>query len=216
MIVEEIMNTDVYTLEQCKNTIGDAVLLMREKNIRHIPIVNSTNEVVGIVTAHDIKNVMPSNIQENVQPSNYDIPIETIMVKNPIIGHPLDFVEEVALTFYDSKISCLPIVSGGELVGIVTTTDLLYTYIELTGAHKPGSKIDIRVTDKIGILHDITKVFSKYKANVLSILVYPDPTNDQNRILSIRLQVMNPLAIIKDLRNAGFDVLWPNVPGIRI
>lgn len=216
MIIEEIMNTDVYTLEQCKNSIGDAVHLMREKNIRHIPIVNNTNEVVGIVTAHDIKNAMPSSIQEDAQSSHYDVPIETIMIKNPIIGHPLDFVEEVALTFYDSKISCLPIVSGGELVGIVTTTDLLYTYIELTGAHKPGSKIDIRVTDKIGILHDITKVFSKYKANVLSILVYPDPSNDQNRILSIRLQVMNPLAIIEDLRNAGFDVLWPNVPGIRL
>lgn len=216
MIVEEIMNTEVYTLEQNKHTIGDAVQLMKEKNIRHIPIINSTKEIVGIVTAHDIKNTIPSSNQEDAPTTHYDVPIESIMVKNPIIGHPLDFVEEVALTFYDSKISCLPIVSGGELVGIVTTTDLLYTYIELTGAHKPGSKIDIRVTDKVGILHDITKVFSKYKVNVLSVLVYPDPTNDQNRILSIRLQVINPLAIIEDLRNEGFDVLWPNVPGIRL
>lgn len=57
------------------------------------------------------------------------------MVKDPLIGHPLDFVEEVALTFYETKIGCLPIVSGGKLVGIVTTTDLLYTYIELTGCY---------------------------------------------------------------------------------
>ena len=69
------------------------------------------------------------------------------MVKDPLIGHPLDFVEEVALTFYESKVGCLPIVSGGKLVGIVTTTDLLYTYIELTGATEPGSKIEIRVSD---------------------------------------------------------------------
>ncbi|MEO4051908.1 acetoin utilization AcuB family protein [Solibacillus sp. CAU 1738] len=214
MIVEQIMNTQVYTLE-LTNTIGDAVRLMREKNIRHIPIVNNTNEVVGIVTEHDIKNASSSTLLEKSNSDYFDIPIENIMVNNPIIGHPLDFVEEVALTFYDSKISCLPIVSGGELVGIVTTTDLLYTYIELTGAHKPGSKIDIRVTDKVGILHDITKVFSKYKVNVLSVLVYPDSENDKNRILSIRLQVINPLAIIEDLRKEGFDVLWPNVPGIR-
>ncbi|MGM9951582.1 MAG: acetoin utilization protein AcuB, partial [Lysinibacillus sp.] len=37
-----------------------------------------------------------------------------------------------------------------------------------------------------------------------------------SRILSIRLQVMNPLAIIDDLRKDGFDVLWPNLPGIKL
>ena len=36
---------------------------------------------------------------------------EDIMTKNPIIGHPLDFVEEAAVTFYENKIGCLPIVS---------------------------------------------------------------------------------------------------------
>ena len=132
------------------------------------------------------------------------------------MGIHLDFVEEVALTFYESKISCLPIVSGGELVGIVTTTDLLYTYIELTGAHTPGSKIDIRVTDRAGVLFDVTKVFNDHKANVLSVLVYPDRENEENRILSVRLQVINPLVIIEDLREQGFDVLWPNIPGITL
>lgn len=215
MIVEEIMNTHVHSLLP-ENTVRDAVRLMREGKIRHLPIVNANNEVVGIVTEHDIKNALPSCLREEPNSIIYDAPIADIMVENPIIGHPLDFVEEVALTFYDSKISCLPIVSGGELVGIVTTTDLLYTYIELTGAHKPGSKIDIRVTDREGILYDITKVFHDHKANVLSILIFPDGENEKSRILSIRLQVINPLDIIEDLRALDFDVLWPNLPGITL
>lgn len=181
-----------------------------------MPIVNGNNEVVGIVTEHDIKNALPSCLREEPNSTIYDAPIDDIMVKNPIVGHPLDFVGDVALTFYDAKISCLPIVSGGELIGIVTTTDLLYTYIELTGAHKPGSKIDIRVTDRSGVLFDVTKIFNNHKANVLSVLIYPDSENKENRILSIRLQVINPLAIIKDLRAQGFDVLWPNLPGITL
>lgn len=215
MIVEEIMQTTVYTLKPT-DKVMDAVRLMREKKVRHLPIVNENDEVVGIVTDHDIKNALPSCLREEPNSVTYEAPIEAMMVKNPIIGHPLDFVEEVALTFYENKISCLPIVSGGHLVGIVTTTDVLYRYIELTGANQPASKLDIRVSNKPGVLHDITGIINEHKANVLSVLVYPDSENKNSRILSIRLQIINPLAIIEDLRKEGFDVLWPNLPGIKL
>ena len=215
MIVEEIMNTEIHTLLP-ENTVRDAVRLMREKKIRHVPIVNEKKSVVGIITEHDIKNALPSFLREEPNSQIYDAPIENIMTKNPIVGHPLDFVEEIALTFYDSKISCLPIISAGVLVGIVTTTDLLYTYIELTGAHQPGSKIDIRVTNRPGMLYEITKVFYENHANVLSVLVYPDGENEETRILSVRLQVINPLNIIEELRKQGYDVLWPNLPGVTL
>ena len=215
MIVEEIMKREIHTLLP-ENTVRDAVRLMREEKIRHVPIVSSDNLVVGIITDHDLKNALPSCLREEPNSIIYDAPIEQIMVKNPIVGHPLDFVEEVASTFYDAKISCLPIVSAGKLVGIVTTTDLLYAYIELTGAHQPGSKIDIRVSNQPGMLFEISKVFQENKANVVSVLVYPDGDNTKSRIVSVRLQVINPLHIIEDLRKQGYDVLWPNLPGISL
>lgn len=212
MIIEEIMNKEIYSLLP-SNTIKDAVQIMREKKIRHLPIVDETYKVVGLVTEHDIKNVLPSNSKEDS--TVYHTPLEKIMIKDPIVGHPLDFIEEVALTFYESKISCLPIVSGGKLIGIVTTTDLLYSYIELTGAHKPSSKIDIRATDKPGIMSNILATFKMHKVNVLSILVYPDSEKENSRIISIRAQILNPLSIINDLRNEGFEVLWPHLPGVQ-
>lgn len=213
MIVEEIMNTEIHTLSP-KNTIREASHLMREHKIRHLPIIDEQKCVIGIITERDIKNVLPS--REMPDSSLFDASIDSIMTKNPIVGHPLDFVEEIALTFYESKISCMPIVTAGELVGIVTTTDLLYTYIELTGAHKPGSKIDIRVTDKPGMLFEVSKIFHDHKANVLSVLVYPDGESTNTRILSVRLQVINPLSIIEDLRQQGYNVLWPNLPGVTL
>ncbi|MEK4426632.1 acetoin utilization AcuB family protein [Solibacillus sp. FSL K6-1523] len=213
MIVEEIMNTEIHTLSP-NNTIREAYQLMREHKIRHLPIIDEQKCVIGIITERDIKNVYPA--REVPDSSLFDAPIDSIMTKNPIVGHPLDFVEEIALTFYESKISCMPIVTAGELVGIVTTTDLLYTYIELTGANKPGSKIDIRVTDKPGMLFEISKIFNDHKANVLSVLVHPDGESTNTRILSVRLQVINPLSIIEDLRQQGYNVLWPNLPGVTL
>ncbi|GAB0169637.1 acetoin utilization AcuB family protein [Lysinibacillus sp. CTST325] len=215
MIVEEIMNDEPYTLAPT-NTVVEALKFMREKKVRHLPVVDEEHHVLGVITERDIKEALPSSLREEPNSPVFNAKVEEIMIKNPIVGHPLDFVEEVALTFYESKIGCLPIVSGGKLVGIVTTTDLLYTYIELTGATEPGSKIEIRVSDTPGILFEITKIFRKHHANVQSVLVYPDSENTQNKILSIRVKTLNPLAMIEELRKEGFDVLWPNLPGVSL
>ncbi|MEK5232896.1 acetoin utilization AcuB family protein [Lysinibacillus sp. FSL K6-0232] len=215
MIVEEIMNDAPYTLAP-SNTVLEALKLMREKKVRHLPVVDEEQHVLGVITERDIKEVLPSSLQDEPNSPVFHAKVEDIMVKDPLIAHPLDFVEEVALTFYESKVGCLPIVSGGKLVGIVTTTDLLYTYIELTGATEPGSKIDIRVSDTPGILFEITKIFHQHHANVQSVLVYPDSENTQNKILSIRVKTLNPLVMIEDLRKEGFDVLWPNLPGVSL
>lgn len=215
MIVEEIMNHEPFTLAPT-NTVREALKKMREKKVRHLPVVNAENHVLGVITERDIKEALPSSLQDEPNSPVFDATVDEVMVKNPLVGHPLDFVEEVALTFYESKVGCLPIVSGGQLVGIVTTTDLLYTYIELTGATEPGSKIEIRVTDTPGVLFEITKIFADHHANVQSVLVYPDSENTQNKILSVRVKTLNPLAMIECLRKAGFDVLWPNLPGVPL
>ncbi|NLY79901.1 MAG: CBS domain-containing protein [Lysinibacillus sp.] len=215
MIVEQIMKTEVYTLSP-KASLNDALQLMNEKDIRHIPIVDDDEKVIGIITSHDVKNALPSCLNDETSCSIYDTPVENFMVTDLIFGHPLDFVEDVAITFYESKISCLPIVSGGKLVGIVTTSDLLYTYIELTGAHQPSSKIDIRLQDRVGSLAEVLAVFKEHHANVLSVLVFPDAEKKNSRIITIRVQMMNPLPIIKDLRKEGFEVLWPNLPGVNV
>lgn len=210
MLIEEIMKRQVITLSE-NHSISDALMIMREKRIRHLPIISSTDEVVGVVTDRDLKEGIPS---EHKDVNVYNTLLKDIMTKDPIIGHPMDFVEEAAVIFYDNQIGCLPIVSNKKLVGIITETDLLYKYIELTGAHQPGSQIEVRVPNISGILFEVSKVFHEHKMNILSVLVYPDKENEDNKILVIRVKTMNPLKVINGLRDSGFEVLWPNVPGI--
>lgn len=215
MLIEEIMIKDVTTLSP-SNTVKDALQTMHLNKIRHIPIVTAEGEVVGIITDRDLKEIVPSSISEITDYSIYAIKLAEVMTTNLITGHPMDFVEEVAVTFYDNKIGALPITSNNKLVGIITETDLLYKYIELTGAHQPGSQIEVRVPNIPGILFEVSKVFHEQKTNVLSVLVYPDKENVATKILVIRINSMNPLSIIQGLKDSGFEVLWPNVPGIVI
>lgn len=215
MLIEEIMVRDVQAL-YTTNTVKDALNLMREYRIRHIPILNDVEAVVGIITDRDIKEAIPSTFSSGEYTEIYETELATIMTKNPILGHPMDFVEESALIFYNKQIGCLPIVSNHKLIGILTETDLLYNYIELTGANQPGSQIEVRVPNVPGALFEVSKVFHNHQTNVLSVLVYPDKESPATKILVIRIKTMNPLKIIEGLRASGFEVLWPNIPGIDI
>nr|WP_259544614.1 acetoin utilization AcuB family protein [Heyndrickxia oleronia] len=216
MIIEEIMKTDVITL-QPEDTIHSALLIMREKKIRHIPIVDSEQYLLGLVTERDIKDATPSPLFEKKRlEKELTIPLEQIMNPNVITGHPLDFVEEVAGILYEHRIGCLPIVVNKKVVGIITGTDILRTMVELTGANQPGSQIEIKVRNRTGVLHEVTGIFNQYHVNVHSVLVYPDKKDPNHKILVFRIQTMNPIIVIEHLKKNGYQVLWPNMPGMSL
>ncbi|MCJ8009587.1 acetoin utilization AcuB family protein [Lederbergia wuyishanensis] len=214
MIVEQIMTKDVITLSP-EDSIRTAIHLMREKNIRHLPLLNSEKKMIGLVTDRDIKSATPVFSESDKLHEQLEMPLSTIMTTNIITGHPLDFVEEVAVIFYDHKIGCLPILQNGELVGIITGTDLLHTLVELTGANKPGSQIEVKVENRPGVLHEVTGIFQKFKVNVHSVLVYPAQDNENAKILVFRVATMNPLLVIENLKKEGLQVMWPNSPGMK-
>src|SRR3954451_22207390 len=194
MIVEQIMKIDVAVLLPT-DTIADAIQLMESRKIRHIPIITPEKYLVGLVTVSKIHEATPSIFHANEHPEDMKKPLSEIMERNVITGHPLDFVEEVSGLFYEHKISCLPVINNLELVGIVTETDLLRTLVELTGAHQPGSQIEIKIPNITGVLSDIANIISNRKANILSVLVYPDKEDVQKKILVIRVQMMNPTGL---------------------
>ncbi|GLB58533.1 acetoin utilization AcuB family protein [Cytobacillus sp. NCCP-133] len=215
MIVEEIMKTDVTALSK-DDSIADAIKVMNAKKVRHLPITDNDNKLIGLVTDRDIRDATPSIFHTELFKDDLQRPLDTIMKTEIITGHPLDFAEEIAAIFYEQRIGCLPILKDNKLVGIVTETDLLHTLVQLTGAHQPGSQIEVKVPNKTGMLFEIAEVICKRKANIQSVLVYPDKKDEKFKILVLRVQTMNPTLVIEDLQNAGHEVLWPNQPGISL
>ncbi|MBS4173842.1 acetoin utilization AcuB family protein [Bacillus sp. FJAT-49736] len=211
MIVEEIMKTDVITLSP-NDSLKSAITLMRDKKIRHIPITNERNELLGLITERDFKDI-PHTLYLNDE-EDKRFRLSDFMKTSIITGHPLDFVEEVAALFYEHRIGCLPILRDKKLVGIITSTDLLHTMVQLTGANQPGSQIEVKVPNRKGILYEVTGIFRMHNVNIHSVLVYPDKKDLTSKIIVFRIGTMNPIAIIESLKENGHQVLWPNLPGV--
>ncbi|WP_156291543.1 acetoin utilization AcuB family protein [Oceanobacillus salinisoli] len=209
MLVEDIMKTKVISLPPTA-TIAKTLRLLQKHRIRHIPIVNEENEVIGIVSDRDVRDASPSILLEDSDSKELDNEIQTIMSSPVITIHPLDFVEEIARIFYDKEIASLPVVKDNKLVGMITEKDMLYTLIQLTGTHVQSSLIEVKVPDIPGIIPKVMEIFGKRKVNIASVLVYPYKDNSLYKVLVFRIQTMNPLPIIQDLRDAGYQLMWPN------
>lgn len=209
MLVEKIMKTDVQTLPPTA-TIAEALKLLQKHRIRHIPITDAKKQVIGIVSDRDVRDASPSIFSEGSEQEALQNEIQTIMSQPVVSTHPLDFVEEIASIFYDEEFACLPVVSNNRLIGIITEKDMLQTLIQLTGTNLQSSHIEIKAPHKPGILPEVASIFGKRKTNITSVLVYPYDDDPHYKILVFRIQTMNPLPVIEDLREAGYELLWPN------
>ncbi|TDM07656.1 CBS and ACT domain-containing protein [Macrococcus lamae] len=213
MLVERIMTSPCLTIND-HHTIEQALELMAQKDIRHLPVVDETMKVLGIVTDRDINLALPSILGEEDSAAHLAMPVTRIMHKDVVTCHPLDFVEDIAVDFYELKIGSIPVVQNNKCIGIVTQKDMLNTFLELTGVTAPGSAIEVAVPDQPGIMHEVTKVFNVNKVSIESILVYRDRTNPGYKLVLIRMQSMNPTKIIADLNDTGFRVRTPQNSGL--
>ena len=126
--VSAIMTKDVITLSSVDDLMT-AEKLFKENNIRHIPVV-SGKEIVGMLSYTDLLRI---SFADAVDDSETDVDtvvynmftLDQVMAKNLVKVTKDTTIKEVAEILAKKEFHALPVVEGSELVGIVTTTDLI-------------------------------------------------------------------------------------------
>lgn len=126
--VKDIMTTDVFALH-AEQTLALVRSLMKSRHIRHIPIVSSENQFVGLLTHRDLLSCtisMLADIDEDEQDElDRSIPIRNVMKTDVITVSPDTDLKAAINVLLKNKYSCLPVVSSEKLVGIITESDFL-------------------------------------------------------------------------------------------
>jgi acetoin utilization protein AcuB len=194
--------------------------LIHEKGIRHLPVVDKNNSLVGIVTDRDIREAAPSDATLlSVQELNYllgKLKVSSFMTPKAklITITPDTLIEEAVQLMHDNKIGCLPIVEGGKLFGIFTETDALDHLVDIFGFKQKGTRLTVALEEKPGSLLGVLEVFKKHNLSVISI-VTPSFLVEGKRISAIRIKTEKYKDVVADLEKAGYDVLsigkWPSI-----
>jgi len=132
--VGEVMSTDLLTVEDTAS-LADARRLMTEEHIRHLPVVNGLQEFVGLLTQRDVLASTLSSLaevdREERDALESSIPVRELMHTDLAVVEEDTSLREAAVYLLRHKIGCLPVVSSGSLVGIVTESDFLKLVIKL-------------------------------------------------------------------------------------
>jgi acetoin utilization protein AcuB len=113
-------------------SLAGAYGLMLENDIRRL-VVMAHGEVVGIITLSDILRVLPGLADESDEATRLlqvTRKVADVMTSDPICIDPEETIQEAAEQMLEYQISGLPVVTGDQLVGIITESDIFRLVVE--------------------------------------------------------------------------------------
>ncbi|MBW1980401.1 MAG: CBS domain-containing protein [Deltaproteobacteria bacterium] len=178
MLVSRRMSRNPVTISP-EASIQEAITLMKTHSVRHLPVVNREDTLVGWVTDGDLRGVLiPSMIEE--------LSIGDVMISNPITVSASEVLEKAALLITEHKIGGMPVLEDGKLVGVLTVVDILRAFIDIMGVLRSSSRIDVLVTDCRVEFQEVSRIIREHDGEIISVgILREEPTE---RIYSFRLQ----------------------------
>jgi len=186
--------------------------LLLTNDIRHLPVVTQHNMLVGILTDRDLNEAVipadPSRSTRSMYHTVKNIKIKKIMTPNPITIGTEAPIRQAAQILLDRKIDCLPVMNpDGRLTGILTSTDILKAFVELTKILGASRRIDIAMESND--YPNVVEEFRRNQVSIISVGITHDEDSDKN-IYSFRTDDKDLDKITKKLSAMGFEFILDN------
>ena len=213
MFVSETMITDLISITP-DIKLSEARKLMKDNNFRHLPVVDEAGKLIGIVTDRDMRDASPSSLlsEEEYQKTLERVmehQVGEIMTREPLTVPVYYTLQDALMVISSKKVGALPVVDEeGYLKGIMSTRDLLKSFVDVMGIEEPGTLLCILVTEQPGQLKKIVDIVTEENVSMGSVLVarYWD---DEKRAIFPYLLTNNVATIKQKLLDQGFDLTDP-------
>jgi CBS domain-containing membrane protein len=131
--VRDLMTADVLTLT-ARDNLASLYDLMDSRHIRHVPVVDDDDALVGIVSDRDLlrgalgeESSLPLSVRRQMLEQ---LKVEEIMNTEPMTVDAEQAAREAGELMMELKVSCLPVVDGSRLIGIITESDFVRYVVE--------------------------------------------------------------------------------------
>ena len=209
MLVKNRMTAEPVTVTP-DTSFPEAFHLLREKRIRHLPVVDEKEKLVGVVARTDMLHASPSKATTlSVFEMNFllaNLHVGEVMSSPPFTVSEDDPLEEAARVMVDKKIGCLPVMRDGELVGLITETDIFEVFVEILGGEEASLRVTVRVPDVRGELARLAGVIAGLGGNICSVAMFrgEDPSHV---FLTFRLEGVDEEVLVPALESEVEEVI---------
>lgn len=167
MFVRDWMSSPAVTLAP-GTALEDALELMQKRKIRRAPVIDARS-LAGIITKSDLQAALS-------RPESLGVPLAKVMQRDVLTVAPDETIEGAAQIMLRRKISGLPVVDNGKVVGIITESDLFRALCGMLGVGERGARITLSVRDDEDLLQTIAKRTAKL--GVRSLVTVHDPERE--------------------------------------
>lgn len=210
MFVSLWMSRDIVTVAPTTR-ITEAAEIMAQRQIRRLPVITQSakgNHLVGIVSNTDIYRAFPPEVNPFSlvahEFSASSISVGEIMKPNPLTTSPDTPIDDAARIMRTQKIAALPVTKDGELVGMITESDIFKAFLELLESQPGDIKITFDANRHQDILSWVVQHTAKLDLRVESLISYH---HDERSLCLVRVTGKAVEKFIDDLWRSGHPVL---------
>jgi acetoin utilization protein AcuB len=211
MFVDQSMTRHVITIRQEAGLL-EAKGKMEQHGIRHLPVVEEDETLIGIITDRDVRSALPSVLTTDKAAAEQraaGLLVKECMTRNPFTISPENTLEDALLLIHKKGFGALPVVDQqGKLKGIITTRDLIRAFINVLGIEEPGTLLCLLVEDRVGQMKRIVDAITEEGISFGSILVSRH-WEEGKRAVFPYLLTNNVVRVKKKLEGLGYTLLNP-------
>ena len=209
MFVSNWMTKKVFTIAP-DDSITDAMKLMKEKKIKHLPVVKD-DKLKGILSDRDVIEFSPSKATSlDIYEIHYLLSktkVREVMKTKVITVAPDAPVEGAAMIMFDSNIGCLPVLENGKLAGIISDKDMYQVLVDITGIRHGGHRIYLTIEDRPGSIKEVADIIRECGFNLQSVLSSYEGVREGYRDVVIRTKARGDFKRL----NAELEKTFENV-----
>ena len=172
MFVKEHMTQNPVTITP-DTSVPEALHIMRENNVRRLPILDRHGKLVGIVSDKALLHASPSPATSlavwEITELHAKLKVESVMSRDVVTVPEDTLLEEAARIMVDSEVGGLPVMRGDALVGIITESDLFKVLLELLGGRRNGLRLTVSATGTKGTLAKIATAIFDIGGNIVGL-----------------------------------------------
>jgi acetoin utilization protein AcuB len=204
MLVQDCMTRNPISIRPESDPVA-AIGLLKAGGFRHLPVLDETGKLVGIVDRTDMEMFLSKAGSPGVMKRNHRV--DQLMKRNVISVTPTCPLEEAASLMVEHKIGSLPVLEDNKLVGIITETDIFSRFAAILGGGTDSLRLTVQVDNRPGQLADVAGRIASVNGNITSAVAF-DAGNPQRMNFTFRVQGVEEEALLKAISSvAGLEVL---------
>lgn len=167
MTASELINNNIPAL-QATDTVRQALDLMEEYRTSELPVVDQ-QKYLGLITENEAQNADERSA------------VSTLLhTGSPVKINPVDFFLVPLRVMHQQQIGLLPVVKDdGDLLGVITKTELLHAAANYTAAHVPGGIIILQINPSSFYISEIGRIVESNNARIIHLNTWTDPSTGE-------------------------------------